>query len=351
MSKRTMKYGTSRPARSAAFLNAIPVGRAGAPRRSVCAVSRTIRGGGLEARLPESVRSTSMTLGLELGDGQPLRAGRLVKRYKRFLADVVFDDDEEQEQVTVHTANPGRMNGYSDPGTRVFCSKAKSKARKLAYTWDIAELADGARVGVNTHLANKLVELALRSAAIPSLQAYKFLKREHVVTHRKHTGRIDFLLERCASGQSEQEEQQADEQMLVEVKSVTMASEKTPGLALFPDAVSVRAKDHLELLASCVRDKKYSEAALLFCVQRSDAVAVAPAWDIDPNFCRALKAAVEQAGVQVFAVQALPERDKLVLGKMLPFYMDEPAFVAAASAAVPKRSRTRKPSTSLTAID
>ena len=270
-------------------------------------------------RTPRCARRTccDLVMGsrLALGDESGLVSGVLVKRYKRFLADIVLDGSDDADAITCHCANPGRMNGYSDPGTKVYCSRAASKTRKLPYTWEIAQV-DDVLVGVNTHNANKLVGLALQDHRISALARYDKIRREVKVTHKSHSARVDFMLEDSSSPE--------DKPVLLEVKSVTMGCEDTKGLVLFPDAVSVRARDHVRLLALLAQKGKH-RCVLLFCVQRSDAVAVAPADHIDPEFCTALREAID-AGVEVLAMKVVFDDLQLAPGELLPFHLDKASY-------------------------
>ncbi|WP_417770679.1 DNA/RNA nuclease SfsA, partial [Stappia sp.] len=152
----------------------------------------------------------------------PLVSGRLVKRYKRFLADVILD--EGGEAVTAHCANPGSMLGLKDEGSRVWLSRSDNPARKLKFSWEIIE-ADGALVGINTAHPNGLVEEALRAGLVPELDGFAGLRRE--VKYGKNS-RIDILLEQGEGGPP----------VYVEVKNVHLMREA--GLAEFPDSVTAR---------------------------------------------------------------------------------------------------------------
>lgn len=210
----------------------------------------------------------------------PLVSGRLVKRYKRFLADVVLDDGGEE--ITAHCANPGSMLGLKEPGSRVWLSRSDNPKRKLKYSWEVIE-ADGALVGINTAHPNKLVEEALTEGRIRELAGYETLRRE--VKYGKNS-RIDILL------------QQADDsKTYVEVKNVHLMREA--GLAEFPDSVTARGAKHLGELAEMVREGH--RAAMVFLVQRPDCAKLSLASDIDPTYAEAFEAA-RQAGVETYAI-------------------------------------------------
>ncbi len=210
----------------------------------------------------------------------PLVSGRLVKRYKRFLADVILD--EGGGEVTAHCANPGSMLGLKDAGSRVWLSESDNPKRKLKYSWEVIE-ADGALVGINTSHPNKLVEEALEAGRIEGLSGYGSLRRE--VKYGKNS-RIDILLEGEGGART-----------YVEVKNVHLM--RTPGLAEFPDSVTARGAKHLAELADMVREGH--RAAMVFLVQRPDCARLDLASDIDPTYAAAF-AAAREAGVEVFAI-------------------------------------------------
>ncbi len=210
----------------------------------------------------------------------PLVSGRLVKRYKRFLADVVLDEDGTE--ITAHCANPGSMLGLKEPGSRVWLSLSDNPNRKLKYSWEVIE-ADGALVGINTAHPNGLVEDALKAGMVPELNGFASLRRE--VKYGKNS-RIDILLEGTDSGLT-----------YVEVKNVHLMRE--PGLAEFPDSVTARGAKHLAEMSDMVAEGH--RAAMVFLVQRPDCERMALARDIDPNYGKAFDAA-RKAGVEAYAV-------------------------------------------------
>lgn len=210
----------------------------------------------------------------------PLQTGRLVKRYKRFLADIILDADGSE--ITAHCANPGSMLGLKEPGSRVWVSVSDNPKRKLKHSFEIIE-ADGALVGINTAYPNKLVEEGLLAGAIPELVGFETLRRE--VKYGKNS-RIDLLLE----GGSH-------ETTYVEVKNVHLM--RQAGLAEFPDSVTARGAKHLAELSDMVAEGH--RAAMVFLVQRPDCDRLELADDIDPNYARAF-AAAREAGVEVYAI-------------------------------------------------
>jgi sugar fermentation stimulation protein A len=217
-------------------------------------------------------------------------SARLVKRYKRFLADVVLDGSGEE--VTAHCANPGAMTGLKEPGTRVWLSRSDNPKRKLAFSWELVE-ADGVLVGINTAHPNTLVEEALRSGAIPELADFTSLRRE--VKYGRNS-RIDILLEE-ADGRS----------VYVEVKNVHLM--RRPGLAEFPDSVTARGAKHLDEMATMVGEG--ARAAMVYLVQRPDCERLSLAGDIDPAYARAFEAA-RAAGVEAYAVGCRITEDEIV---------------------------------------
>lgn len=208
----------------------------------------------------------------------PLHPGVLLKRYKRFLADVEL---ETGETVTAHCPNPGSMLGLKDPGSRCWLSHTDDPKRKLKYTLEVLE-ADNTLVGINTNRPNRLAEDAIRTGAIPALSGYDAVRRE--VKYGANS-RIDLLLE------------SADRPMCyVEVKNCHLR--RTPGLTEFPDSVTSRGAKHLGELSEMVRQGH--RAVQLFVVQRNDCDVLAPAGDLDPVYAQALRDA-SAAGVEVIA--------------------------------------------------
>ncbi|HEY2892539.1 MAG TPA: DNA/RNA nuclease SfsA [Dongiaceae bacterium] len=206
----------------------------------------------------------------------PLTAGILVRRYKRFLADVTIDGRAE----TAHCANPGSMLGLAEPGSRIWLSTSSKPSRKLRLSWELIESAGGL-VGINTGYANRLAEEALRAGRIEALTGYGSLRRE--VAYGDGS-RVDFLLEDTGRPPC-----------YVEVKSVTLKRGET---AEFPDAVTARGTRHLrELIA--MRQAGF-RAVMLFLAQRGDCRRLTIAADIDPAYDAAL-AWARQAGVEMMA--------------------------------------------------
>lgn len=223
----------------------------------------------------------------------PLLPATLVRRYKRFLADVTLADGTG---LTVHCPNTGSMLGLDQPGIRVWIRDSRNPARKYRWTWELAEPQPGCLVGINTGLSNRLVQSALERGLLPSLQAFDEIRREV----RQGASRLDFQLRSSASGDC----------CFLEVKNVTAAV--TDGLALFPDAVSERASRHLRELVELRRQGH--RCGLVYCVQREDVTVVEPAREIDPVYAATLAQAVA-AGVEVYALGASLSPQAIVLDR------------------------------------
>ena len=222
----------------------------------------------------------------------PLVAGTLIKRYKRFLADVTL---ESGEVVTVHCPNSGSMKGCAVPGSRVFLSRSANPTRKYPFGWELVE-ADGFWAGINTGLPNNLVREAIENGTVAELQGYAAIRPE--VPYGEHS-RSDLLLEepgRC----------------FVEGKNVTLVDGNR---ALFPDAVTTRGQKHLQELMRVVREG--DRGVIFFTVQRGDGETVSPADAIDPEYGRLLRLAVEH-GVEALAYQALVTPEEIKLIKRIP---------------------------------
>ncbi len=207
---------------------------------------------------------------------KPLIPATLIRRYKRFLADVTLNDGRE---VTAHVANPGSMLGMKHEGLRVWLEPNDDPKRKLKYSWKLAELDTGALICVDTGMPNKIVGEALRGGLIPEL-VYQNVKPE--VKYGENS-RIDFLLS---------DEGKAD--CYVEVKSVTLSRET--GLAEFPDSVTARGAKHMNELANVAQGGQ--RAVLLYLLQRNDCDRFDIASDIDLKYHTAFTDACD-AGVEV----------------------------------------------------
>jgi sugar fermentation stimulation protein A len=229
----------------------------------------------------------------------PLIPATLVRRYKRFLADVVLPDGSE---TTVHVANPGSMLGLMQPGARVWLSKSDNPTRKLPHSWELVEVDFGSGpelVGVNTAHPNRLVAEALVAARIPALCGYPRHRREVRYGERS---RVDFLLERDAGPVC-----------FLEVKNVHMM--RRPRRAEFPDAVTARGARHLDDLAREVA--LGARSVLLFLVQIGSAEGVWLARDIDPAYGRAFDRALA-AGVEAIALRCRVTLEGIEIAETVP---------------------------------
>lgn len=231
----------------------------------------------------------------------PLTHGILLKRYKRFLADVRLDNGET---VTAHCANSGRMTSCCEAGRSVYLSYHDNPRRKLKYSWELIEMPssiDGAPalVGVNTMVPNRLVAAALRAAAVPELAAYSKVSTEVKVA----TGsRLDIRLDGDGLPPC-----------FVEVKNCTLVVD---GLAMFPDAVTSRGHKHLVELQRLVAQG--ARCCMFYFVQRMDAQRFAPAAEIDGAYAAELARAVEN-GVEILVYDVYIDLKEIALGRPLPY--------------------------------
>jgi|UniRef100_UPI003B525790 sugar fermentation stimulation protein A len=211
----------------------------------------------------------------------PLEPARLLRRYKRFLADIRLEADGRE--VVAHCANPGSMMGLAEPGMRIWVEPNDDPKKKLRYGWRLVEHGNGHFTGVDTGLPNRALKAALEARAVPGLAAYGT-----VLPERKYGAgsRIDFLLQENGLPDA-----------YVEVKSVTLS--RQAGLAEFPDSVTARGRKHLLELAEMARAGH--RAVMLFLVQRTDCADVTLAADIDPAYAAAF-AAAREAGVETICL-------------------------------------------------
>lgn len=226
----------------------------------------------------------------------PIERARLIKRYKRFLADVTLADGRE---LTAHCPNPGAMTGLAEPGMTVGLLPAANPKAKLPYRWELCH-ADGGWVGINTGRPNKLAEEAVNAGIIPELAGYETLRRE--VKYGENS-RIDLLLEDAARPPC-----------YVEIKNVHLM--RTPGLAEFPDSVTARGAKHLGELAQVV--SQGMRAVMLFIVQRSDCTTMSLAQDIDPKYAKAM-AEARAAGVEVICYKCAVTEENISVTQPLTF--------------------------------
>lgn len=199
----------------------------------------------------------------------PLLKGRLLKRYKRFLADIVLEEDAQL--ITAHCPNPGAMQGLTEPGTSVWVSQSPNPSRTLPFTWEMVE-SEGTFVGVNTFHPNQLVVEAIQSGLIPELRGYSKLERE---VRYGANSRIDILL--------------SDPLAYVEVKNVHW---RRGDRAAFPSSPTVRGAKHMKELAAMAEGGH--KAYIIYVVQRNDCEALELAHDIDPLYAREATLAFEK---------------------------------------------------------
>lgn len=229
----------------------------------------------------------------------PLEAATLIKRYKRFLADVTTDEGKE---ITVHCPNSGSMRGCSTPGSRVMLSTSPNLKRKYPQTFEMVKEGD-TWIGVNTMLTNKIVAEAILEGRIQELQNIDTLTRE-VVTSK--SSRLDLLLER------------GKEKIYVEIKNCSLVED---GWAMFPDAVTARGTKHLNELASLV--EQGHQGIIFFCIQRTDADRFRPAAHIDPLYAETL-VEVSKKGVQILVYQAEVLPESIIIQKSIPCFLNNP---------------------------
>jgi len=224
----------------------------------------------------------------------PLIPGRLVKRYKRFLADITLDSGEA---ITAHCANSGALLGGTTPGLRVWVSHHPSPSRKLSYTWQIVEM-DGTHVGVNTSLPNGLAEEAILGGRIAELTGYESLKRE---VRYGENSRIDLLL--TSPGNLP---------CYVEVKNVHL---KRRDGAEFPDSVTTRGAKHLRELETVVASG--GRAVMLYIIQRNDCHHFTFAADLDPVYAATATLAFSR-GVEAYAYLCKVTPEGIEVGARVP---------------------------------
>jgi len=230
----------------------------------------------------------------------PLISGRLLRRYKRFLADIELEDGEV---ITAHCANPGAMTGLKEPGLKVWLSRSDNPNRKLKYSWELIEFEDRSPpvfAGINTAQPNRIVREAIEDGRIAELTGYSGLRSE---VRYGQNSRIDLLLE--------------DEHRppcYVEVKNVHLL--RKGDLAEFPDSVTARGAKHLVELSDMVR--RGARAVMLYLIQRTDTGCFALAADIDPKYARAFEAAA-RAGVEAYAYDCQITPKHVTLNRRIPF--------------------------------
>ncbi len=228
----------------------------------------------------------------------PLITGRLIKRYKRFLADVEL---ESGEKVTVHCPNSGSMKGCAVPGSQVWLSESDNPKRKYKYTWELIKVPQ-TMIGINTLLPNKLVKQSIENNLIKELSGYEHVRAE--VKTSSHT-RLDLLLEN-----------EAKEKCYVEIKNCTLVEE---GMAMFPDAVTTRGQKHLDELEHLV--SLGHRGVIFFLIQRMDAKAFKPAAMIDKVYAEKLKKVVKN-GVEIITRDTIIDTQVIRIRNAVPVHLD-----------------------------
>lgn len=224
----------------------------------------------------------------------PLLTGTLIRRYKRFIADVRLRNGRV---VSVFCPNSGSMKGCSEPGQTVYLSRSTNRSRRLRYTWELIEMPSSL-VGVNTLVTNSLVKEAILQGDLDMFAGYDTVRSE--VKYGRNS-RIDLLLE-YADGR----------RCFIEIKSCTLAEN---GVAFFPDAVTTRGLKHLVELQGQVR--LGHRAVCFFLIQRMDATCLRPADRIDPAYGKELRAAA-RSGVEIFAYDVRLDLERIAVNSRVP---------------------------------
>lgn len=228
---------------------------------------------------------------------QPLIHGRLIKRYKRFLADILLDNGN---LVTAHCTNSGSMKSCLKENAEVFISQSPNPNRKLPYTWEMIRINKG-WVGINTSNPNRIAYEILKNNWIDDLPCFSILKREV----KYGDSRFDLY------GETE------NQKWFFEVKNVTL---KEGRFAQFPDAVTTRGQKHLNTLIKAKAEGYH--AAMLYIIQRTDVDVFAPAWSIDPAYAKELIRAFD-TGVKLFAVQVNVTPESIEPLRLLPIDLSQ----------------------------
>ena len=229
---------------------------------------------------------------------QALEPSTLVKRYKRFLADVVHPDLGE---ITVHCPNTGSMKNCWQEGWKAWLLDSKNPKRKYQYTWCVVENDQGEKIGINTHFANDVVYEAINAGKIKEISDIADIKKE--VKYGLENSRIDIFVTE-ASGRK----------VYIEVKSVTLLEQD--GRGYFPDAVSTRGQKHIRELIQVVENG--DRAVLLFLVQHSGIKSVSPAKHIDPKYAELIEEALEK-GVEIIAYSTKISSQEIILNSAILF--------------------------------
>ena len=226
----------------------------------------------------------------------PLQSGTLVRRYKRFLAEIELADGS---MFTAHTPNTGSMRQCAMPGYPVLFSRSDNAKRKYPCTLELIQV-NGSWVDINTQRSNKVVAEALRAGTIDGLSGYSVFAEKKL-----GNSRIDFLLQRTVNG--------VEERLWLEVKNVTLMGSEV--VACFPDAVTERGRRHLrELMAA---REQGDRAVILFLIQRAEAQLFSPAGDIDPAYAEQLRLALD-AGVEPYACRTHTSAEETCITTCIP---------------------------------
>ena len=224
-----------------------------------------------------------------------LLIGVLIKRYKRFLADVKLI--ESGRTVTAHCPNSGSMKGCASPGSQVFLSESDNPKRKLKYTWELVKVP-GTMIGINTQIPNKLVKQSIEAGLIKELSGYDHIKPE--IKTSDHT-RLDLLLTKITG-----------EKCYVEIKNCTLVENN---IAMFPDAITIRGQKHLDELEKLV--SKGHRGVIFYLIQRMDAREFRPADMIDKVYAEKLKKAAAN-GVEIITRDTMIDTQAISIGKSIP---------------------------------
>lgn len=224
----------------------------------------------------------------------PLVRGTLLKRYKRFLADVTLEDGST---VTAHCPNTGRMTDCCEPGRPVYLSVHDNPKRKYRHTWELIQMPDSL-VGVNTLMPNRLVKHAVQTGQVAELGGYAKVNSE--VKMGAHS-RVDLMLRDDKRGTCH-----------VEIKNCTMVKDR---IARFPDAVTTRGLKHLHELTAQLSE--CNRSVMFYFIQRMDAAAFRPADEVDPAYGKALRQAVAR-GVEILAYDVHVDLQEIRLNRRLP---------------------------------
>lgn len=230
-----------------------------------------------------------------------LKQATLLRRYKRFLADI---ETPSGEQLTIHCPNTGAMTGCAEPGFQVWYSTSNNPKRKYPHTWELSQNHAGDFIVVNTQRANQVADLAIRDGVIPSFTDYSECLRE--VRYGLENSRIDILLRGHSTAPD----------CYIEVKSVTLQDQQQ---GYFPDAVTLRGQKHIRELISMV--EQGHRAALLFVIAHSGIDSVKPAQHIDPSYAKLCMIA-KHAGVEFHALSVDITPSRLSPGPIRHVWVD-----------------------------